>query len=83
MSKQYDNTNTGVLFKNDRKEKDTHPDYTGNINADGKEYWLNAWVKDGKNGKYFSFSLKAKDAKPANASASAPIDDLDSEDVPF
>lgn len=61
----YDNTNRGVLRKNDRKEKDTHPEYKGNINVDGQEYWLSAWVKEHENmgGKYFSLSVQKKEAK--------------------
>ena len=39
---EYDNTNRGVLFKNDRKESDSHPDYKGQINVDGTEFWLSA-----------------------------------------
>ncbi|RTE91883.1 hypothetical protein [Bradyrhizobium sp. LVM 105] len=56
--------NSGVLFKNDRKEKDTHPDYTGNGMIDGREYWISAWLKDGAKGKFFSFAFKPKEAAP-------------------
>ena len=37
MTQQYDNTNRGALFRNNRKEQDNHPDHTGSINIDGKE----------------------------------------------
>jgi hypothetical protein len=63
----YDNSNSGLLAKNDRKEKDTHPDYRGSINIDGQEYWLSAWVKTGREGtklegqKYFSLSVQPKE----------------------
>ena len=87
----YDNTNRGALFKNDRKTKDTQPGYTGSLNVDGVEYFLDAWVKDGKNGsKFFSVSVKRKDkqAEPARAPAapkaapSSGFDDMDG-DIPF
>lgn len=57
----YDNTNKGVLFKNDRKEQESHPDYKGTINFNGQEFWLSAWIKQGKNGKFMSLSIKPKD----------------------
>lgn len=45
------------LFKNSRQEKPTHPDYAGSVMINGKEHYLNAWLKDGKNGKFFSGSI--------------------------
>jgi len=62
----YDNTNKGALFKNGRKEQDTHADYNGNINVDGHDYWINAWLKTDKNGnKFMSLSVKRKDGTSA------------------
>jgi len=61
---EYDNTNRGSIWKNDRKEKDTQPDFTGSINVDGKEYWLNAWKKKegaNANAPVLSFSVKEKE----------------------
>lgn len=59
---QYDDTNRGALFKNDRKESDNHPDYKGKINIEGVDYWLSAWIKTDKNGaKYMSLSPQRKD----------------------
>lgn len=66
----YDNTNSGLLAKNTRREKDTHPAYTGSINIEGRDYWISAWVKEGREGtklegqKYFSLSVKPKDEQP-------------------
>lgn len=42
--KEYDNTNRGALFKNDRKEKENDPDYTGVGNLNGVECFINAWI---------------------------------------
>lgn len=61
---QYDNTNKGIISKNERKEKDTHPDIKGSINFEGVECWLDGWMKtknDGS-GKFYSLSIKRKEA---------------------
>ena len=91
----YDNTNRGVLFKNDRKEKDTHPNMKGSINVEGVKYWVSAWTKEGQNGKFISLSLTPKEqtktaaqavkqvAPPQRQQQAAPVvDDLD-DSIPF
>ena len=56
----YDNTNRGILGRNKRKEKDSHPDFSGSINVEGHDYWLSGWLKENANGKFFSLSIKPK-----------------------
>jgi hypothetical protein len=43
---QYDNTKRGSLFKNDRKEKETHPDLKGSININWSRV-LAVWLVKG------------------------------------
>jgi hypothetical protein len=82
---QYDNRNRGTLGRNRRKEQDSHPDFTGQLNVDGRDYWLSGWTKEGPTGKFFSLSVKPKDERPmvprVPGSASTPVD-LD-DDIPF
>jgi hypothetical protein len=69
-----DNTNRGAIWKNDKKEKDTHPDFTGSLNVDGVEYWVNAWRrKDGAPAKApaLSFTVRPKDAPQQSTSQRA------------
>lgn len=58
----YDNTNSGALFKNNTKEEgDNRPDMTGVVNVDGKEWRLSAWSNTSKSGmKYLSIKVSEK-----------------------
>lgn len=53
----------GTLFKNDRKQKDTHPDLNGSININGVEHWLSAWTKRNDDGSFKLLSISIGEAK--------------------
>jgi hypothetical protein len=54
--------NSGSLFVNERKEKDTHPDRQGTIMVDGREYWISGWLKKTQDGTpWLSLSVKPKE----------------------
>lgn len=84
---EYSNENRGVLFKNDDKQSDKHPDYKGSITVDGVEYWLSSWIKTSKQGnKFMSLSVQPKQAaKPAKQSKQVQQDDPfdDGDPLPF
>lgn len=44
--KKYDNSNEIAIWANDQKRKPTDPDFKGNANVDGKEFWVSAWKRD-------------------------------------
>lgn len=52
----YDNTNTGAIFKNENATGN-QPNYKGKINVKGEDFDIALWVKDGKNGKFFSAKI--------------------------
>lgn len=53
--------NTGSLFKNDRREKDSQPHAKGSALIDGIEYWISAWTNESKSGeKYQSLKFERK-----------------------
>jgi len=83
----YDNTNRGALFKNNRKEQPSHPDYTGTLNVGGVDYYLNGWLKESKKDgrKFFSLSVKEKgvNAPPREPEAKPPKDDFVDSEIPF
>lgn len=85
MAAKYDNS--GTLGVNQRKEKETHPSHSGQCTIDGKEFWISAWVKEGREGsRFFSLSFKPKMAREQGASANPPAPAPDSDfddDIPF
>ena len=82
--------NSGVAFKNAKKTNEKQPDWTGTINANGKEMQVSVWVKESQKGvKYLSFALqepykKEKNNLTQNASNFMPNDfRIDSHDDLF
>lgn len=86
--------NTGSAFPNKRKQKDTHPDFVGDLLvAEPGLHWLNIWVKQMKNGEqYFSVSLNPKEDRSATASkpvtittgvAPQPVAQVSDDEIPF
>lgn len=86
---EYDNRNSFVLFRNGKKTKDTHPDFTGTFTDEsGKEYFADAWSKTPKSGgeKFLSGRMKLKKKtegegkRPPSPPKSPPVQD---DDIPF
>lgn len=89
MSQQYDNNNTGSLFKNDKDGVEKRPDYKGSCEINGVQYWMSAWIREaGPNSKragerFMSIKFEAKEQQQAAAApAPAPRGDLQ-DDIPF
>jgi hypothetical protein len=73
---------SGVLFANDKREKETQPNAKGSALIDGVEYWVSAWTNTSSKGvKYQSLKFERKDAKFDN-SAELKAEGL-SDEIPF
>jgi uncharacterized protein (DUF736 family) len=76
----YDNDLRGALFKNKKKSHDNQPDYTGDCEISGVEFYISAWLKTSKAGeKYMSLSFTGKEDRPVKKPAKKTADD----DIPF
>lgn len=79
--------NSGILAKNTRATKPTHPTHSGQGEYEGQEFWISAWVKEGKDGKFFSLAFKPKEAQAKSANREPPPKDdgafQDDEEIPF
>lgn len=73
--------NSGTLFKNERREKDTHPHATGTAMIDGVMYYVSAWTKEGGKGKFQSLAFKRKDEQ--RQAVKEPRRQDDDTDLPF
>ena len=84
---EYDNVNRGQIWKYENRKTDTHPQFTGSINVDGKEYWLSGWTrKEGANPKApaMSFSVQPKEPKAETINDSNSLVNNEFEDsIPF
>lgn len=93
---QYDDTNRGVLFKNDKQGNENRPDYKGSINVNGQELWLSAWLKTSQAGnKFMSLSVQPKEqqqgqqpqyagnGQPQVSPPQNPQPAFDDSDIPF
>ncbi len=75
-----------TLFKNDRKEKDSHPDYKGDgMDLDGNPVWVSAWIKSGNKGKFMSCSMQPKESAANKVKVKTPPASStdDDSDIPF
>jgi hypothetical protein len=86
----YDNRNRGSIWKNERKENENHPDFTGSYtDENGREFWVSAWKRKpdaSEKAPALSFSLKPKEqqrgfTKPESGPRRR--DELDDEVIPF
>jgi hypothetical protein len=81
VNNERDFPNSGILFRNDNRQNDRHPNYRGEIDITcpdcGNRYpaWLSGWVKRGKRGKFLSLAIKPKEPRPEPDLESAPSDD--------
>jgi uncharacterized protein (DUF736 family) len=80
MAEQYDNTNSFALFKNDKGDNESRPDYTGNITLEGgKEMRMACWIRESKSGlKFLSGRLTEPQDKPDVNNAR-----VEGADIPF
>lgn len=73
--------NSGNLFKNDKREKETHAHARGDALIDGVEYWISAWTNTKGDGeKYQSLKFSRKDQ---NTAPRPQTDDFNDELPPF
>ena len=47
---EYDNNNSGAMFKNAEATTENHPVYKGSVEVDRKDYFVAGWVNEIKNG---------------------------------
>lgn len=79
---QYDDNNSGVLFKNDKGDNAARPDYTGTATVEGKKYRLAAWIRESKTGGGNKF-LSLKLTEPAQQEQPTVTEDDTDSVLPF
>jgi hypothetical protein len=75
--------NSGSLFRNDKREKDTHPHATGKAMIGGVMYYVSAWTKEGSKGRFQSLSFKPVDGGATSGASRAASGSQDDGEYPF
>jgi hypothetical protein len=83
MTETPEDAGHGALFKNDKKEKPSHPDYRGDCTIKGRKFWMSAWIKEGAKGKYMSVAFRQVEEKPAEAKPKVKAPATADDDIPF
>jgi hypothetical protein len=81
----YDNTNRGAIWKNEDKDEDRHPDFKGQLNVNGVEFWVSAWKRKpdaSDKAPALSFSIKPKEGQESKRESKRPSRN-DDDDLPF
>lgn len=71
----------GTLFRNN-KEKDSHPDYKGEVMIDGRTYEIAGWKKEGNKTTWVSLSVKLRAEREREKRTEAQKY-RDKDDIPF
>ena len=80
---EYDNTNRGVLFRNESaNDENKQPYMTGKLNVEGKELQIAGWMKESKAGRKF-LSLRVQEPKPQEVKATNNSTTSTTDDIPF
>lgn len=94
MNQQYDNTNSGALFKNENQYNENSPNARGPSDikcpccGETTKFWISSWTKISKAGKRFqSLAFTPDDpskSKPNTNNGIGPAQPSDfDEDIPF
>lgn len=87
MSSYTPKDNSGSLFKNTRREKETHPHMTGRVMIDGRSYYVSSWTKERDTGeKWISLSFKPVETREQtdhNGGAMRPLSEALDDTIPF
>ena len=66
--------NSGAIFRNEKKDKTTAPDYTGSITIEGKKFAVSGWINTSKDGKnYLRLLVMPAQAKEWTGTAEMPF----------
>ena len=80
---EYDNNNTGVLFRNETSTPENKQPYmTGKCEVNGKDMQVAGWMKESKNGNKF-LSLRFQEPQVKQVSATNDSSTSSTGDIPF